>query len=110
MGEQERSSDWVVVRDIGGRVSCSVKGLLGSIEETGQMNNLVIGRVSVTDEGEEMEMDDIAIVMKEIKEVGIKSGKLEQDITIKFLRVMMVVVGREKLRVKDSGVLPFIIV
>ena len=70
----------------------------------------MIGRVLVMDEGEEMKVDDIAIVMKGIEEVGTKSGESEQGITIKFPRIAMVVVGREELRVKDSGVLPFIII
>ena len=70
----------------------------------------MIGRVSVMDEGEKIEVDDIAMVMKGIEEVGTKSGESEQGITIKFLRVVVVVVGREELRRKDSGVSLFIIV
>ena len=69
----------------------------------------MIGRVSVMDEGEKMEVDDIAIVIEGIEEVGTKSMELEQGITIKFLRVVMVVVRREELRGKDSGVLLFLI-
>ena len=65
----------------------------------------MIGRVLVMDEGEEIEIDDIAIVMKGIEEVGTKSGEPEQDITIKFLRMTMVMVEGKELRVKDSGVL-----
>ena len=64
----------------------------------------MIGRVLVMDEGEEIEIDDIAIVMEGIEEVGTKSGKSEQGITIKFLRVAMVMVEGEELRMKDSGV------
>ena len=64
----------------------------------------MIGRVLVMDEGEEIEIDDIAIVMEGIEEVGTKSGKSEQGITIKFLRVAMVMVEGEDLRMKDSGV------
>ena len=73
------------------------------------MDGLIIGRVSVMDEGEKMEVDDIAIVIEGIEEVGTKSMELEQGITIKFLRVVMVVVRREELRGKDSGVLLFLI-
>ena len=64
----------------------------------------MIGRVLVMDEGEEIEIDDIAIVMEGIEEVGTKSGKSEQGITKKFLRVAMVMVEGEELRMKDSGV------
>ena len=70
----------------------------------------MIERVLVLDEGEKRKVNDIAIVMEEVEEVGTKSGELAQGIVIKFLKVMMVVVGREELRVKDSGVLLFIII
>ena len=70
----------------------------------------MIGRASVMDEEEEMEVDNIAIIMKGIEEVGTKSGESEQGITIKSLRMVMVVVGRKELRGKDSGMLLFIII
>ena len=60
----------MVVRDIGERVSYSVKGLSGCIGEMGQVDDLMIGRVSVMDEGEEMEVDNIAIIIEGIEEVG----------------------------------------
>ena len=53
----------MVARDTVGKVSCSAKGVFGSIGETGWMDGLIIGRVSVMDEGEKMEVDDIAIVI-----------------------------------------------
>ena len=68
------------------------------------MDDSMTGRVLVMDEGEKIEIDDIAIVMEGIEEVGTKSGESEQGITIKFLRVAMVMVEGEELRVKDSGV------
>ena len=36
-----------------------------------------MGRVSVMDEGEEMEIDDIAVVIEGMEEVGTKSGESE---------------------------------
>ena len=62
----------MVTRDTGGRVSCSAKGLSASIWK--------IGWVSVMDEGEKMEVDDIAIIMEGIEDVGMKSGESEQGI------------------------------
>ena len=100
----------MVARDIGGKVFYSVKGLSSSIGEMGQVDGSIIGKVSVMDKGEEMEVDDIAIVIEEVEEVGTKSWELEQGIAIKLLRVVMIVVGREELRVKDSGMSSFIIV
>ena len=70
----------------------------------------MIGRVLVVDEVEKMEVDDIAIVMEGMKEIRTKSGESEQGITTKSLRMAMIVVGREELRGKDSGVLLFIII
>ena len=100
----------MVARDTGRRVSCSAKGLSGSIGETGWVDNSLIGRVLVVDEVEKMEVDDIAIVMEGMKEIRTKSGESEQGITTKSLRMAMIVVGREELRGKDSGVLLFIII
>ena len=71
---------------------------------------MIIGRVSVMDEGEKMKVDDIAVVMKGIEEIGTKSMELEQGITIKFLTVVMVVARRGELRGKDSGVSLFLII
>ena len=100
----------MVVRDTGGRVFCLEKRLSGSIGEAGWVDDSMIGRASVMDEEEEMEVDNIAIIMKGIEEVGTKSGESEQGITIKSLRMVMVVVGRKELRGKDSGMLLFIII
>ena len=74
----------MVVRDTGGRVSCSTKGFSGSIGKTGWVEGLMIGRVLVMDEGKEMEVDGIAIVIEGIEEVGMKFGESEQGIVIKF--------------------------
>lgn len=72
--EQERSSDWVVAIDTGGRFSCSTRGELGYIREAGRVEVSTIGRVSVIEDGEEIEVFDIEEVIKGMEEVGRKSG------------------------------------
>ena len=57
------------MRDTGERVSCSVKGASGSIGETGQIEDSMMERVLVMDEGEEIEADNITIVVEEMVEV-----------------------------------------
>ena len=68
------SSDWIVVMDMGGRFSCSMKGDIGSMGEAGWIEDLVIGRVLVRENGDEMEVVDIVEVMDRIEGVGTKSG------------------------------------
>ena len=73
-GEQGRLSDWVVVMDTGGRISCSTRGEVGYIGETGWVEGLTMGRVSVKEDGEEMDLVDIVEVIEGIEDVGMKSG------------------------------------
>ena len=73
-GEQGRLSNWVVVMDMGGRVSCSTRGDVGYMGETGQVEGSMMGRVSVIEEGENIEVVDIVVVIKGIEDVGMKSG------------------------------------
>ena len=60
--------------DIGGRVSCSTRGDVGYVGKTGQVEGLMIGRVLVIEDGEEIEMVDIVEVIKGIEDVKTKSG------------------------------------
>ena len=41
MEEWERSSDWVVAMDMGGRFSCLTRGDMGSIGEIGRVEDLI---------------------------------------------------------------------
>ena len=50
------------------------------MEKTSRVEVSIMGRVSVMDKGEEMEVDDIAIAIKGMKEVETKSGESEQGI------------------------------
>ena len=68
------SSDWVVVTDVGGRYFCLVKGDIGSMGVAGQVDNSMMGRVSVREDGDEIEVVDIVQVIDGMEEVGIKSG------------------------------------
>lgn len=45
---------------MGGKASCSIHEFSNSMRETGLVEVPMMGRVSVMDEGEEMEVDDIA--------------------------------------------------
>ena len=74
MEERERSSDWVVVMDTGGRISCSMKGDMGCIGERGWVEDLMMGRVSVVEDREEIEVVDIVEVIKRIEDVRMKFG------------------------------------
>ena len=74
MGEQGRSSDWVIMMDTGGRVSCSTRGDMGYINKTGQMEGLMMGRVSVIEDGKKIEVVNIVEVIKGIEDVRTKSG------------------------------------
>ena len=78
MGEQGRLSDWVVVMDRGGRISCSTRGDAGYIGETGWVEGLMMGRVLVIEDGEEIEVVDIVEVIEGIEDVRMKSGWSEQ--------------------------------
>ena len=42
--------------------------------ETGQVEGSMMGRVSVIEEGENIEVVDIVVVIKGIEDVGMKSG------------------------------------
>ena len=68
------SSDWVVVTDVGARYSCSVKGDIGSMGVAGQVDDSMMGRVSVREDGDEIEVVDIVEVIDGMEEVGIKLG------------------------------------
>ena len=59
--------------DTGGRVSCSTRDV-GCMGETGWMEGLIMGRVSVVEEEEEIDVVDIVVVIEEIEGVGMKSG------------------------------------
>ena len=74
MEEWERLSDWIVAMDTGGRFSCSTRGDMGSIGEVGQVEDLMMGRVSVREDRDEIEVVDIVEVMNGIEEVGMKLG------------------------------------
>ena len=62
-GEQGRLSNWMVVMDTGGRISCSTRGDVEYIGETGWMKGLTMGRVSVKEDGEEMNVVNIVEVI-----------------------------------------------
>ena len=72
--EWERLSDWVVAMDTGGRTSCSTRGDMGYIGEAGRVEGLVMGRVLVREDGDEMKVVDIVEVIEGIEGVGMKSG------------------------------------
>ena len=95
--------------DTGGRVSHSTRGDVGCMGEPGQVEGSMMGRVLVMEEGEEIEVDDIAMVIKGIEDVGMKSGLSEQSM-VQSSMVMMVVAGRRELGKKDGGVSLFIII
>ena len=73
-GEQGRSSDWVVVMGMGGRISCLMRGDVEYMSKTGQVEGSMMGRISVIEDGEEMDVVDIVEVIEGIEEVGMKSG------------------------------------
>ena len=60
--------------DTGGRVSHSTREDVGCMGKTGWMEGLMIGRVLLMEEGEEMEVVDIAVVIEGIEDVGMKFG------------------------------------
>ena len=64
----------MVVMDIGGRVSCSMRGNVGCMGKTGRVEGLMMGRVSVMEDGEEIEVVDIVEMIEEIDEVRMNSG------------------------------------
>ena len=74
MGERGKLSDWVVVMDTGGRISCSMRGDVGCIGEMGQVEGLIMRRVSVIEEGKEIDVVDIVEVIEGIEDVRMKSG------------------------------------
>ena len=74
MGEQERSSDWVVVMDMGGRISCSTREDVEYIGEMSWVEGSMMGRVLVIEDGKEIDVVDIVEVIKGIEDVRTKSG------------------------------------
>ena len=58
----------------GGRFSCSTRGEVGYIGEVGQVEGSMMGRVLVTEDGEEMDVFDTEEVIEGMEEVGRKSG------------------------------------
>ena len=68
------SSDWVVVTDVGGRYSCSVKGDIGSMGVAGQVDDSMTERVLVREDGDKIEVVDIVEVIDRMEGVGIKLG------------------------------------
>ena len=70
----ESSSDWIVATDTGERFSCSTKGDIGSMGEAGQVEDSMMERVLVREDGDEIEVVDIVEVMDGIEGVGMKSG------------------------------------
>ena len=63
MEEWEKSSDWIVAMDMGGRFSCLTREDLG-----------LIGEAVVREDRDEIEVVDIVEVMDGIEKVGMKSG------------------------------------
>ena len=63
------SSDWVVATDTGGRFSCLMKGDIGLTGEAGWVKDLMMGRVLVREDGDEIEVVDIVKVMDGIEGV-----------------------------------------
>ena len=60
--------------DTGGRISCSMRGDVGWMGEMGWVKGLMMGRVLVIEEGEEIDVINIAVVIEGIEGVGMKSG------------------------------------
>ena len=60
--------------DTGGRISCSMRGNMGCMGETDQVEGSMMGRVLVIENGEEIEVVDIVEVIKGIDDVRMKSG------------------------------------
>ena len=74
MGERGKLSDWIVAKDTGERISCSTRGDVGCIGEMGWMEGSIMGRVSLIEEGEEIDVVDIVEVIEGIEDVRTKSG------------------------------------
>ena len=64
----------MVAKDTRGRVICSMRGDVGCMGETGQVEGSMMGRILVMNEGEEIEVDDIAMIIEGIEDVEMKSG------------------------------------
>ena len=64
----------MVATDIGGRCSCSVKEDIGSMGVAGRVDDLMMGSVSVREDGDKIEVADIVEVMDGMEGVGMKSG------------------------------------
>ena len=68
------SSDWIVATDTGGRCSCLVKGDIGSMGVAGRVEDSIMRSVLVREDGDEIEVVDIVVVMDRMEGVGMKSG------------------------------------
>ena len=60
--------------DIGGRFSCLTKGDIGSMDEAGWIEDSMMERVLVRENGDEIEVVDIVEVMDGTEGVRTKSG------------------------------------
>ena len=60
--------------DTGGRISCSMRGNMGCMGETDQVEGSMMGRVLVIENGKAIEVVDIVEVIKGIDDVRMKSG------------------------------------
>ena len=67
--------------DVGGRYSCSVKGDMGSTGVTGRVDDSMTGRVSVREDGDEMDVEDMVEVIDGMEGVGVRSRRSEQGIS-----------------------------
>ena len=67
--EWESSSDWVVATDTEGRFSCLTKGDIELMGEAGWVEDSMMGRVLVREDGDEINVVDIE-VMDGIEGVG----------------------------------------
>ena len=59
---------------MGGRYSCLIKGDVGSMGVAGRVDDLMTGRVSVREDGDQIEVVDIVEIIDGTEGVGIKSG------------------------------------
>ena len=74
VGGWGRSSDWIVVTDMGGRFSCLMKGDIGLMGEAGRIEDSMMDSVLVREDGDEIKVVDIVEVMNGMEGVGIKLG------------------------------------
>ena len=60
--------------NMGGRTSCMTREDMGSISEVDRVEGSMMGRISVRENRDEMEVVDIVEVINGIEGVGMKSG------------------------------------